>query len=88
MWDDHLRLSFPARVRGEEVDGIDMVTLDADIAGCVSTWLGNKGRLDETRRGWLEASLADLARVLPLLDDRDERAHYERLRQLAQLALT
>jgi hypothetical protein len=88
LWDEHLLAPFPTRLRGEEIDGIDMVMLDADIAGCVSTWLGNKGRLDETRRGWLEGSLDDLARVLRLLADEDERAYYERLRRLAQLALT
>ena len=88
LWDEHLSAPFPAGLRGQEIEGIDLVMLDADIAGCVSTWLGNKGRLDEPRRRWLEGSLDDLARILPLLADRDERVYYERLRQLAQLALT
>jgi hypothetical protein len=64
-----------------------MVMLDADIAGCVSTWLSNNGQLDETRRGWLEGRLGDLARVLPLLDQPEERAYYERLDPLGRLVL-
>lgn len=61
--------------------------LDADIAGCVTTWLSNNGQLDETRRGWLEGSLRDLARVLPPLEQPEERAYYERLDSLGRLVL-
>ncbi|HSK15382.1 MAG TPA: hypothetical protein VK915_04360 [Gaiellaceae bacterium] len=59
--------------------------LDADIAGCVQTWLSRKGRLDESRRAVLGSCLDDLDRVLPRLEDAGEREYYERLRRLAQL---
>ena len=26
---------FPSRLRGEEIGGVDMVTLDANVAGCM-----------------------------------------------------
>ena len=65
-----------------------MVLLDADVAGCVQTWLSNERQLDDQRRGVLKSCLADLDRVLPLLKDADEHEYYDRLRRLAQLALT
>ena len=40
LWDEHCRAPFPDRLRGMEIAGVDMVLLDADIAGCVTTWLG------------------------------------------------
>jgi hypothetical protein len=85
--DEHRGAPFPSRLRGEEIEGVDMVMLDADIAGCVDAWLGSRGQLDEQRRGWLQSCLDDLRRVLPALDDPEERAYYERLDALARLAL-
>jgi hypothetical protein len=87
LWDEHRRAPFPSRLRGEEIEGIDMVMLDADIAGCVDAWLGSRGRLDEQRRRWLQSCLDDLGRVLAALDDPEERAYYERLDILGTLAL-
>src|SRR3954447_8292844 len=88
LWAEHQATAFPARLRGEEVAGVDMVMLDADIAGCVVTWLGASGGLDASRRDSLERCLDDIDRVLPLIQDTGEREYYERLRRLARLALT
>jgi hypothetical protein len=35
MWKEHREAVFPSVSRGRDVDGIDLVMLDADIAGCV-----------------------------------------------------
>lgn len=37
---------WPAHLNAAERAGIDLVMLDADIAGCVTTWLSNGGSLD------------------------------------------
>lgn len=47
LWDEHCDAPFPARLGGQEIAGVEMVMLDADIAGCVQTWLANKGQLDK-----------------------------------------
>ncbi|MCX5563493.1 hypothetical protein [Streptomyces sp. NBC_00038] len=47
LWQEHLDAEFPAGLRGAELAGIDMVLLDADIAGCVTTWRGNGGFLTD-----------------------------------------
>ena len=87
LWDEHMQAGFPPRLRGESIAGVEMVLLDADTAGCVETWLGGSGGLDRHRQEMLESCLADLDRVAPLLNDQSERSYFERLRELATLAL-
>ena len=87
LWDEHKQAEFPARLRGEDVAGVDMVMLDADVAGCVDTLMRSQGQLDSRRKDVLAKCLADLNRVLPLLDDDGERRYSERLQELAALAL-
>ena len=87
LWAEHMSAPFPPRLRGVDIEGVEMVLLDADIAGCVITWLESGGRLDERRRAWLQRSLDDLDRILPRLEDAEEHAYYERLRSVALLAL-
>lgn len=53
LYADHMVAAFPPRLRGEEIEGVDMVMLDADVAGCVATWLGNHGQHDEERQAVL-----------------------------------
>jgi hypothetical protein len=45
----HLERHFLLRLRSEEIDGVDMVMLDADVAGCVETWLKSSSDLDSVR---------------------------------------
>lgn len=88
VWEDHMRTPFPDRLRGEEIAGVDMVMLDADIVGCVDSWRGNHGSLDDDRRRSLIKCTEDLDLVLPLLTDPAERRFYDRLRELARMILS
>ncbi|GAA2274794.1 hypothetical protein GCM10010430_71000 [Kitasatospora cystarginea] len=86
LWEEHMHAPFPPHIRGREIDGEDMVLLDADIAGCVSSSLS--GPLDEKRRRILLACLAAVERVLPSIDDEGGAIeYYERLRDMAALAV-
>ncbi|MET7853740.1 hypothetical protein ABZT48_37365 [Streptomyces avermitilis] len=85
LWQEHLRAAFPAGLRGAECAGIDMVLLDAGIAGCVSTWQNNGGALDPERHRILRGCIADLDQALPILNEVDDLCYFLRLRQLAQL---
>ena len=68
-YEEYRDAEFPGRFRGEELAGVDLVTLDADIAGCVETWQAGGGRLGGAGRAVLRERLRDLDRVLPLLTD-------------------
>ncbi|WP_258017468.1 MULTISPECIES: hypothetical protein [Streptomyces] len=86
LWEEHMRAPFPPHLRGREIDGEDLVLLDADIAGCVSSSLS--GSLDERRRRILLMCLAALEKVLPSIDDEGGAiGYYERLREMAALAV-
>lgn len=85
LWEEHMRAPFPPHMRRREVEGEDMVLLDAEIAGCVSSSLS--GPLDERRHKILLGRLAAVEKVLPLIDDEgDAIEYYERLREMAALA--
>ena len=86
LWKEHLAAAFPSVCCSEEVDGIDLVMLDADIAGCVSTFLGGRGHLDDQRMGILQQCRGELTTVLPRLPTA-AREYYLRLQKMADLAL-
>ncbi|MFF3359558.1 hypothetical protein ACFYWN_44955 [Streptomyces sp. NPDC002917] len=85
LWQEHLDAEFPAGLRGAELEGIDMVMLDADIAGCVTTWRNNDGSLGRESLRILRHCITELDKVLPLLMEAEEFRYYERLHQLATL---
>ncbi|WP_241740740.1 hypothetical protein [Streptomyces sp. L2] len=86
LWQEHLRAAFPAGLRGAEPGGVDIVLLDAAIAGCVSTRQDNGGSLDPERHRILRDSVADLDQILALITGAEEVQYLRRLRQLAALA--
>ncbi|MGW6273943.1 hypothetical protein [Streptomyces sp. NPDC055060] len=85
LWAEHLDARFPAALRGADLEGVDMVMLDAAIAGCVSTWLTRGRPLDADRRRILHGCIGDLDRVVPLLTRPEEIEYCRRLRRLAVL---
>ncbi|MFD7321553.1 hypothetical protein ACFV9D_10795 [Streptomyces sp. NPDC059875] len=84
-WQEHMRAPFPAGLRGADRAGVDLVLLDAAIAGCVSTWQNNDGFLDAERQRILHNRIADLEQILPLLSATEDPPYWQRLHQLAQL---
>ncbi|MFE6384974.1 hypothetical protein [Nocardiopsis dassonvillei] len=87
LWAEHMRAEFPAGLRGRELAGVHMILLDADVAGCVTTWQSNRGVLDDKRHRALLRCVTDLDKVLPLLTDAQEARYYRRLRDLAVMVL-
>lgn len=86
LWAAHREAAFPARLTTVDIAGIEMVMLDADTAGCISTWLANDGDLDDRRWDVLAAREQDLARVVPQLTG-DEASYYQRLLDVTTLVL-
>lgn len=83
LWEEHLKAVFPTRWHGLSSGKVDLVTLDADIGGCVTTWLENFGRLDASRQRVIRTRIADLDRMRTGLDDASELAYCDRLRAMA-----
>ncbi len=83
----HHELPFPPRLRGEEINGVDMVMVDADIAGCVQVWLGSSSNLDPGRIAVLRTCRDDVERVLPTLTEPDEVEFYSVLLDVANAVI-
>ncbi|MET8584178.1 hypothetical protein ABZX39_25355 [Streptomyces collinus] len=85
LWAEHMNAPFPARLRGADRAGFDMVLIDSETAGCVSTWLKNNGSLDARGHSVLVRCIARLEQILPTLSDADDPTYWQRLHELARL---
>lgn len=85
LWKEHLSVAFPKDYRGKDVSGIDFVMLDADVAGCVDSFL-ERGNLNLFQTATPGLCYRDLNYVIPILND-EGRAYYWRLERLAELVL-
>jgi len=86
LWQEHEASGFPSGLRGRDVAGVDFVMLDADVAGCVSTFLHRKHVLDQWRTALLGLALGNIERLLPQFGPA-QREYFERLATLARLVL-
>ena len=86
LWQAHCGAPFPDRLKSADVVGIEMVTLDADVSGCVSAWLKGGGSIDPRRWGILASRERELQRVVPALSGH-EAAYCRRLLSLTELVL-
>lgn len=85
LWQEHLAAPFPKDFRGKDVNKIDFVMLDANIAGCVSTFL-DRGTLDLYQLAMLGLSYRDVSYVVPVLNE-EGAVYFWRLERLAELVL-
>jgi len=86
LWQAHLEAEYPDGYRGEEVAGVELILLDADIAGCVSTYLADGGRLDLQRTAILGRCYRDAAVVVSELPS-PAREYFARLERMAGAVL-
>ncbi|MFD8789344.1 hypothetical protein [Streptomyces vinaceus] len=84
LWEDHLSALFPDGFRGVDFDGADLVLLDADVAGLVQREL--KDGLDDTGIAYLWGCIADLDKIVPLINDEYCTSYFAILRTMAQVA--
>ncbi|MFB6888748.1 hypothetical protein ACFCX4_05450 [Kitasatospora sp. NPDC056327] len=84
LWEDHLRAPFPDGFRGVDFDGVDLVLLDADVAGLVQRDL--KGGLDDSGIAYLWGCIADLDKTVPRINEEYCASYFAKLRTMAQLA--
>ncbi|WP_245173673.1 hypothetical protein [Streptomyces aureus] len=83
LWEEHLQAPYPESFRGVDFDGVALILLDADVAGLVRRELG--GGLDGEGIAVLWACIAELDKVVPLLDEEYCASYFGRLRVMAGL---
>lgn len=84
LYEEFLRAPYPPGFRGVDVGGVELILVDADVAGLVLREL--KGGLDEDGAALLWKLIADLDRAVPLMGDAYCAACFARLRALAAVA--
>ncbi|HQU83007.1 MAG TPA: hypothetical protein PKY59_07785 [Pyrinomonadaceae bacterium] len=50
LWLEFYQLPFPAGFVGEEIKGICVTTLDTFTAGCIDTFVSEKGQLEKKKK--------------------------------------
>jgi hypothetical protein len=85
LWQEHRAAPFPKGFRGKDVNGIDFVVLDSQIAGCVSAFV-ERGKLSNYQTAMLGLAYRNATYVLPLLNE-DGAEYFWRLERLAELVL-
>ena len=86
LWREHQEAPYPDGFRGVEVAGVELVMLDADIAGCVSTYLKKGGCLDLQRAAILGRCYRDASLVVRELTGAP-RDYFARLERVAATVL-
>ncbi|MFZ3467683.1 hypothetical protein ACODT3_38985 [Streptomyces sp. 4.24] len=82
---EHVPVPFPEGLAGADRAGFDLVMVDADICGCVESWLRNAGSLDDWRLRMLHWRMAQLGEILPVLGEGDSPAYWQRLFRMGEL---
>ncbi|MDT7605267.1 MAG: hypothetical protein QOF61_3264 [Acidobacteriota bacterium] len=85
LWQEHRAAPFPKGFRGKDVNSIDFVVLDSQIAGCVDTFV-QRGELNVYQVAMLGLAYRNITYVLPILND-EGAEHFWRLERLAELVL-
>jgi hypothetical protein len=84
LWHEHLSAVFPEEAYRRHGHDIDLVELDATVAGCVSSFLENDGLLDDTSTAALKSCLAVLNGLLSELAPQT-RSYFAHLARMAEL---
>ena len=85
LWREHESAAFPQGCRGKDVNGFDLVMLDADVAGCVDSFV-SRGNLNLYQTAILGLCYRNLTCLIPMLSE-EGRGYYSRLELLAKLVL-
>ncbi|GEM_PF-797856 len=85
LWSGHLGETFPEGLTGKDINGIDLVSLDSDIAGCVVTFIDD-GNLNLYQTAALGLCFQNVSFVMSILN-KEGRKYFGRLERLSELVL-
>ena len=80
-WVAFRKRTFPRDLAGADINGIDPISLDSAAAGCISTFVDSRGRLDREKINVLRVCSADLDIVVNNTSG-ETRDDFEHLRTL------
>jgi hypothetical protein len=88
LWEAHCAAEFPRGCAGASVSGYDLVSLDADVAGCVDTFLRHAGQLDVQSTAILGRGYRAVTLAARELSSDEAQRYFRRLEALAGTVLS
>ena len=85
LWNEHMEVPFPDGFAGKDINGIDFVSLDADIAGCVTTFI-ERGDLNLYQAAILGLCYQNASLVKSIINE-EGTEYFWRLERLSELVL-
>ncbi|MFF7991548.1 hypothetical protein ACFZDG_17355 [Kitasatospora xanthocidica] len=88
LWEEHqneFRSPLPPGWSTLEVAGVDLMSVETRLAGCVFTWVDNGGSLHEQGVETVRVILGRLDVALPALTEDDDPGLWHRMHRMAQL---
>jgi hypothetical protein len=83
LWEEHRSALFPASFRGVDMEGVELILLDANAAGLVQRELN--GGLDSDGVAALWACIAGLDKIAPAINEEYCASYFARLRTMTAL---
>jgi len=74
LWKEFQNIPFPKDLAGEEIDGVDLMSIDTFAASCISTYIENRGKLDNHRHAVLRECMSDLDKVINKIREEGEES--------------
>ena len=85
LWNEFRKILLPKGL-AETDEGFDLISLDTFTAGCIDTFVDNKGSLDKKRQKILENCRKDLETAVSNLEG-ESKVYFEKLLVLADKIL-
>ncbi len=85
-WDDWRTLSFPSGISEVEINGIELASIDTFLAGCISVYMENQGKLDQERIRILRNCTNELDGFLGHLGE-DTKRYFQELSEISHQIL-
>ncbi|MGW4895828.1 hypothetical protein ACWEQL_26735 [Kitasatospora sp. NPDC004240] len=83
LWEEYRQAAYPPSFRGVDIDGVELILLDADMAAVVQREL--RSGLDDDGVALLWRCIADLDKAVPLIQEAYCASYFGRLRTVAGL---
>ena len=90
LYEEHKQAHFPASLRGTQIQGVDLVLLDGDTAGCIDSYFrksGTQTSLSPEKQEMLSRCRTELSIVVKSLQD-DSKEYFQRLLTISDTILT
>ncbi|MGI8467266.1 MAG: hypothetical protein ACR2N3_02330 [Pyrinomonadaceae bacterium] len=82
-WNEFLKKPFPDNCVGKTMEGVELTSLDTFSAGCINSFIDNKGNLNQQQIQTLNDCVRKLHKVVDLLAEA-EKDYFEHLLYLSK----